>query len=184
MATIKTINVELSSKGLQQLKNELLEFKSNLQNIKTSFIENSLDWIITQANYYFMERTRKHGSSSLTNIMQLWVYYPIDDNTYRLVNESEVGAYVEFGTGIVGKLDTNNRASQVGWQYDVNNHGNDGWTYYNEEIGAYVHTKGYAGKSFLYDAFWDYFYHKEYLNILNQTINGTYSKQYTGRKIS
>ena len=37
--------------------------------------------------------------------------------------------YLEFGTGIIGANKPHPEASKIGWKYDVNNHGEIGWTF-------------------------------------------------------
>lgn len=37
--------------------------------------------------------------------------------------------YLEFGTGIVGAKKPHPEASKIGWGYDINSHGEKGWTF-------------------------------------------------------
>lgn len=37
--------------------------------------------------------------------------------------------YLEFGTGIVGAKKPHPEASKIGWSYDINKHGDKGWTF-------------------------------------------------------
>lgn len=57
--------------------------------------------------------------------------------------------YVEFGTGIIGANAQHDLASQFGWEYDINNHGTDGWVYYKN--GKYYKTAGSVSKPFMYE---------------------------------
>lgn len=59
-------------------------------------------------------------------------------------------AYREFGTGIVGSNNPHiaEYLAEVGWEYDVNKHGEKGWIYLKGD-GTYGWTKGLpAGKKF------------------------------------
>lgn len=58
--------------------------------------------------------------------------------------------YVEFGTGIVGKDFPHDIASQLGWKYDINNHGKAGW-YYHDATGFHW-TNGMSARPFMYEA--------------------------------
>jgi hypothetical protein len=57
--------------------------------------------------------------------------------------------YVEFGTGVVGKQSPH--PNPEGWQYDVNDHGDEGWVYYDDESGKFRWTKGFKSRPFMYN---------------------------------
>jgi len=64
--------------------------------------------------------------------------------------------YVEFGTGIVGQQSPHPAPLFMGgdWAYDINDHGDAGWVYY-DEAGAKRWTKGAKAKPVLYNT-WRY----------------------------
>lgn len=57
--------------------------------------------------------------------------------------------FVEFGTGIVGKMKPHKNKGIVGWEYDVNEHGEAGWWYYRD--GKRHWTKGMPSRPFMYE---------------------------------
>ena len=57
--------------------------------------------------------------------------------------------YVEFGTGIVGKQ--NPHPAPEGWKYDINEHGEKGWVYFNERDQKWHWTKGMVSRPFMYN---------------------------------
>ena len=57
--------------------------------------------------------------------------------------------YVEFGTGVVGSQSPH--PNPQGWSYDVNAHGDEGWVYYNDDIGDFRWTKGFKSRPFMYN---------------------------------
>lgn len=57
--------------------------------------------------------------------------------------------YVEFGTGVVGSQSPH--PDPQGWQYDVNNHGDKGWVYYDEKAMKWRWTKGFKSRPFMYN---------------------------------
>jgi hypothetical protein len=57
--------------------------------------------------------------------------------------------YVEFGTGVVGKGSPH--PDPQGYQYDVNNHGDKGWVYFDEDSGKFRWTKGFKSRPFMYN---------------------------------
>lgn len=57
--------------------------------------------------------------------------------------------YVEFGTGVVGKGSPH--PNPDGYQYDVNEHGDEGWVYYDDDSGQFRWTKGFKSRPFMYN---------------------------------
>lgn len=57
--------------------------------------------------------------------------------------------YVEFGTGIVGAGSPH--PAPAGWRYDVNNHGEAGWWYFNDRDQKWHWTKGIESRPFMYN---------------------------------
>jgi hypothetical protein len=57
--------------------------------------------------------------------------------------------YVEFGTGIVGKSQPH--PSPDDWRYDINEHGESGWWYFNDYTGHPQWTKGMPSRPFMYN---------------------------------
>jgi hypothetical protein len=57
--------------------------------------------------------------------------------------------YVEFGVGVKGSKSPHPDTSIVGWKYDVNEHGEEGWYYYKN--GKWNWTKGMASRPFMYE---------------------------------
>lgn len=57
--------------------------------------------------------------------------------------------YVEFGTGVVGKSQPH--PSPDGWRYDINEHGESGWWYFNDYTGHPQWTKGIPSRPFMYN---------------------------------
>lgn len=57
--------------------------------------------------------------------------------------------YVEFGTGIVGKSQPH--PSPDNWRYDINNHGDSGWWYFNDNTGRMQWTKGMPSRPFMFN---------------------------------
>ena len=76
-------------------------------------------------------------------------YYSPTYNVGIIKAGAYYAAYVEFGTGVVGK--SSPHPNPQGWQYDVNNHGDEGWVYYDDENGTFRWTKGFKSRPFMYN---------------------------------
>ena len=57
--------------------------------------------------------------------------------------------FVEFGTGIVGSKSPHPDTSIIGWKYDVNEHGEEGWFYFRDQKWHW--TKGLPSRPFIYE---------------------------------
>lgn len=68
----------------------------------------------------------------------------------------EVIIFKEMGTGIIGKDNPHPSPSEEfsSWEYDVNNHGEQGWKYPKGD-GTYGWTKGLPASSMFYNTFND-----------------------------
>jgi hypothetical protein len=69
-----------------------------------------------------------------------------EDNRAVIFVDCGHAAYVEFGTGIVG---ASNPHPAMPWSYDVNNHGEQGWIYYDENGQRW--TKGMPSRPFMFN---------------------------------
>lgn len=76
-------------------------------------------------------------------------YYSPSLNAGIIKAGAYYAVYVEFGTGVVGKQSPHPKPD--GWQYDVNQHGDEGWVYYDDESGKFRWTKGFKSRPFMYN---------------------------------
>lgn len=79
-----------------------------------------------------------------------------DKRVSKVVADAWYAAYVEYGTGIVGAGlkeggSEHPTAGMDGWDYDVNNHGEDGWWYFDFTRSKWQWTAGQPAKPFMYD---------------------------------
>lgn len=66
-----------------------------------------------------------------------------------VVADATHAAFVEFGTGTMGKNSPHPQIAVAGWHYDVNNHGELGWWYVGRD-GQYHWTKGMPSRPYMY----------------------------------
>lgn len=160
---MKKINIQLNSKSVESAIKKMQYIKSNIALINEEFAFESLEWIKNRSNEYLESRVKNFPNTANIQNEKYWHNKQVSKKQskviYELRNDNELVAYVEFGTGIVGAKKPHKNAIEVGYKYDKNNRGEEGWTFYNEQINLFLKNfKGYEGKSFLYDACWDYFY--------------------------
>ena len=151
--------------------NLLDKYKSKLQEIEKTFVLESLNWILERANQYLDERDTFTQVKNTTNIRTSWVIIPIGQNRYQLRNIDERAVYAEFGTGVIGEETPHPLADEVDYYYNLNGYETRGWNFYNKEANVYFKNFfGYEGKSFLYDACFDYFEKGEYKRIYQSIL--------------
>lgn len=115
------------SKAIQDLKSMKKEINS---------LPNDIEDILTQAVSYCQSITPISDKNG--NHLRYNTYWEKTSKGYRIVQEGDHIAYVEFGTGAVGKAhphESSEMIDKVGWQYGVGNHifttsdGKTGWFY-------------------------------------------------------
>lgn len=103
--------------------------------------------------------------SSGQDIVSGMEYEIVSNNQGVVYNNNPKMAFIEFGTGVVGKNSGQNPLAQsVGWVYDQNEHGDAGWWYpvasqppkgqpswYNDGQW-YAWTRGQEAKNIFYNA--------------------------------
>lgn len=72
------------------------------------------------------------------------------DGIGHIMSTAPHSIFVEFGTGILGKQSPYPVNPPIGWQYDVNEHGEAGWWYTGDD-GKKHWTKGMPSRPFMYD---------------------------------
>lgn len=166
----KVINISLNIRSIEKAINELKFIKSIIPQINEEFMNESLTIIQNNAINNLVKRVKNFPNSA--NINNNWninkAIAKSGGNALELRNDNKVVALVEFGTGIVGKSNAHKLSQKLGYQYDVNNHAENGWNFdviYKNEYYHFRGFKGYEGKSFLYDSFFDYFLLGEWKNV-------------------
>lgn len=137
-------------------------------NIKNKFVMNlSLNSIEEYQKY--LEKKQKDLSKKATNIVKEVSKIGLENNyksteTLPIENNGSVisggirtteekDTYKEFGTGIVGSNNPHIEEflAEVGWKYDINEHGEKGWIYPKGD-GTYGWTKGLPAEKKFYEA--------------------------------
>lgn len=151
-------NIEIFDEdSINNAISRMRKLEKRIYEVQRRFIIRSLEWIRDRANELLRERV--YNFPNTANIKDGWKIEQLSKDDWRLVNENPLAGYVEFGVGLTGELSPHKSAGEVNYQYDVNNHGEKGWNWYNEDIGVGMKGfTGYKGKSFLYDAFFEYQY--------------------------
>lgn len=115
----KTINFDLSDKGIQNAQKQINNMIAKIQSqVNTEFISLSLDWIKNRAIQYLNSSGLDIG---MIQELQASFVKKVFVRTGHLILDHEKGAYVEFGVGIEGGKNSypNTFSKDLYWEYDV-----------------------------------------------------------------
>ena len=76
-------------------------------------------------------------------------YYSPTYNVGIIKAGAKYATAVEFGTGVVGSQSPHPNPQD--WQYDINQHGDEGWVYYDDGSGKFRWTKGFKSRPFMHN---------------------------------
>lgn len=187
---IKEIKIEFSLSSVKEAIKELKKIQNRIPKVNEEFSKRSMLWIQNDANKN-LEMSSSHTGT--TDIQEKWVIKRITARkggiAYEIRNESPFSAIVEFGTGPVGGDNPHRMASVVGYEYGteawsfVRDLTSNEWVVKNEKItkedikanpSRYLvlnDYEGYEGKSYLYDAFYNYFYGGVWKKIYSEVFD-------------
>lgn len=170
--TIYKKKINLSSKSFESLLKMIKAMEGALPNLQKAFIRRSLDYLDLEARKFLESST---GNGSYVPTGELMSHFQKDYDTGRFFNDCFYASYVEFGTGIVG---SGTHPASGGYQYDVNNHGEDGWYYFGKD-GVIYWTKGMEAHRYMYNALNAYIhggmkicFSKAFDEVMGGIING------------
>ena len=135
------IHVELSAAGLDAAIAELKEYQQKVEGLGVKVVK----------------RLAADGAANARELASFMNAVDTGELVGSIVGEAsgENGsikataghaAYVEFGTGVVGA----GSPHPIGWAYDVNGHGDEGWHYIGDD--GHLHwTKGMPSRPYMYD---------------------------------
>lgn len=128
-------------------RNEIRKAIKDLENIEKNIdtkTDAAIEEIMTEAVKYCQSLTPI--SDNQGNHLRLNTYWEKTPNGYRLVQEGDHIAYVEFGTGSVGRSNPHEEAGNFGWQYGIGpqifqtKDGRTGWFFPTGEMYTSLET--------------------------------------------
>jgi hypothetical protein len=140
------IKFSLNTKDIDRAIRELKQFKTEFLEKCDRLIEALTDYGVEVAKVQVAQLDAVYTGELMNSIEG---YYSPTYNVGIIKAGAYYAAYVEFGTGVVGKQSPH--PNPQGWQYDVNQHGDEGWVYYDDESGTYRWTKGFKSRPFMYN---------------------------------
>lgn len=140
------ISFKLNPKDIDRAIKEVKAFKQEFVQKCERLVEALTDYGVEVAKLQVKQLDAVYSGELMNSIEG---YYSPTYNVGIIKAGAYYAAYVEFGTGVVGKGSPH--PAPQGWQYDVNQHGDDGWVYYDDDHGVFRWTKGFKSRPFMYN---------------------------------
>lgn len=136
------INIKVTN--LTSVKKQLRLYKEDIHKKVNKFVKRlaqegvQIARIRVRTDTHALQKSIKYKKGEVFKEGSTWIVYT--DNPYA--------KFVEFGTGIIGEGSPHPLNGQFDWEYDIHNHGDDGW-YYIKNNNLY-HTLGQTSNQFMY----------------------------------
>ena len=144
----KPIVFKLSEDSISKAIREIEKYKGELKNKVHLLIERLTDYGVEVAKAQVRELGAVYTGELEKSITG---YYSPSTQVGIIKTDVPYAVYVEFGTGVVGKDSSHPVADLEGWIYDINNHGEAGWLYFNDRDQKWHWTKGIESRPFMYN---------------------------------
>lgn len=144
----KTISVKLSKEGLDKAIKAVEEEKAALR-IKAGAIAMKLAEEGAAKAKSEVERMDAIMHGDLVDSIRAKA---TGVSSSAIIADAAHAEFVEYGTGIKAK-ESGYKHPELpsGWKHDSNEHGEAGWWYWNEELYAFINTKGMESRPFMYN---------------------------------
>lgn len=140
-----TIKVNLTTASLDATIQQLTDYQKRVDELSKRIVQRLTNDGVEQAKEMAMYMNA-YDSGELVN----GIISEVSENKGKIISTAPHSAFVEMGTGVVGKNNPNPNNSIPGWVYDVNEHGESGWFYIGKD-GRRHWTKGMPSRPFMYD---------------------------------
>lgn len=140
------IRFSLNEKDIKRAIREVKKFKADFLEKCNQLIATLTDEGVEIAKVQVAQLDAVYTGELMNSIEG---YYSPAYNVGIIKAGAYYAAYVEFGTGVVGSQSSH--PNPDGWQYDVNNHGDEGWVYYDDDSKKFRWTKGFKSRPFMYN---------------------------------
>lgn len=142
---MKRIVITLDEKSINSALQELKAYKKELSRKAALLVRRLVDEGVNIAKQEVIS-LGAFDSGELANSIDGLMY--ADGKRGIIFTNCAHAAFVEFGTGVVGAAAQH---PTLPWQYDVNNHGEAGWIYWDDVQGRLRWTKGMPSRPFMYN---------------------------------
>jgi hypothetical protein len=141
------IQMKLTTRSIEDAIREVKEYKRKLNDRVKALIRELVDNGVEIAK----AQVRELGAVYTGELEESITGFFDEETGLGIIRtDCPYAIYVEFGTGVVGERNPHPEPIE-GWQYDVNEHGDKGWWYFNERDQKWHWTKGMVSRPFMYN---------------------------------
>lgn len=144
------ISFSLNEKSINQAIRELEKYKQEFNRKCNELIKQLTDYGCEFAKLQVL-RLGAFDTGELAD--SIHGFFDADSHVGFIRADCWYAIYVEYGTGVIGAKNPHPEYGMHGWVYDVNNHGTEGWVYFNEREGKVMRTLGQPSSPFMYNTF-------------------------------
>ncbi len=141
---MKKITIQLSEESISAAIKELNKYKRELSKKTKLLVEKLVEAGVEIAKQEVLS-LGAFDSGELHDSLDGLMY--TDGARGIIFTDCGHAAFVCFGTGIKGEQSPH---PTMPWEYDVNEHGEKGWVYYDEKQGRFRWTKGMPSRPYMY----------------------------------
>jgi len=141
------IKMRLTSRSIEEAIREVKQYKQQLDEQVKALIRALVDKGVEIAKVQVRELGAVYTGQLEASITG---FFDEETGVGIIRTDCPYAVYVEFGTGVVGQRNPHPEPIE-GWKYDVNEHGDAGWWYFNERDQKWHWTKGMESRPFMYN---------------------------------
>lgn len=141
------IKMRLTSRSIEEAIREVKQYKQQLDERVKALIRALVDKGVEIAKAQVRELNAVYTGQLEESITG---FFDEETGIGIIRTDCPYAVYVEFGTGVVGQRNPHPEPIE-GWEYDVNEHGDAGWWYFNERDQKWHWTKGMKSRPFMYN---------------------------------
>jgi len=143
----KKITMRLDPNSISKAINELKDYREEFKKRVRLFMERLTEAGAMTAKLELVD-LGAIATAELLNSIEHEVMYTDGGNKGVIFSNCKWACFVEFGTGVMGEGSPH---PSLPWAYDINNHGEAGWTYFDENEGRFRWTKGMPSRPFMFN---------------------------------
>lgn len=134
----------LSEKSINDLLKQIKKYREKIEKAPTELVNRLTEQGVSIAKLNASYMNIYDSGELMNNIDSKY-----EGKKGMVVSGAPHSAFCEFGTGVVGK-GSQHPNPPPGWVYDVNEHGEEGWWYYNDQ-GEKRWTKGMPSRPYMHE---------------------------------
>lgn len=141
-----TINA-FSLEDVKRARKELVDYRDSLKTKLNALMQMLADKGVNLAKQNLSAYPMPYSRGVLENSIQgVW---NVKEGRGAIFSDCGWACYVELGTGVMGERSPHEDSGSVGWGYDINHHGDEGWYYFDENSTEMKWTKGMPSRPFM-----------------------------------